>query len=180
MEWKKKCRALQEEIDTLKVSLNRLSNPLAHAFVTFQLFKAELRLVKTSCSENEAARDQLQRERDEQKLALEQKEAELAAAIAERSQLEAKWQALQEEKDANEERIGELERELELLAQDNRSLEETVDEARGRLQDERKGLEEKNVFLHFTQEQLNLQVRTHSGREHVAHLVLCCLASDKG
>ena len=42
--------------------------------------------------------------------------------------------------------------------QDNKTLEETVEETRRVLEEEREELEKKAAFLHFTQEQLNNQM----------------------
>ncbi len=42
--------------------------------------------------------------------------------------------------------------------QDNKTLEETAEESRRRLGEEKQSLEEKATFLHFTQEQLNHQI----------------------
>ncbi len=73
----------------------------------------------------------------------------------------SRLKSVEEEHESNAARIDTLKRELELLAQDNRTLEEAVEEDRRRLEEERLGLEDKATFLHFTQEQLNhqLQVR---------------------
>ncbi len=46
-----------------------------------------------------------------------------------------------------------------MFFQDNLTLEEKIDESTKALLEEKLALEEKSTFLHFTQEQLNHQVR---------------------
>ena len=96
------------------------------------------------------------------------KEQQLEDVTVQKDDADKRLQTVNEEAAAKCSRIENLKEELKLLTQDNLTLEEQVERDKMAIEFEKKELEEKCTFLHFTQEQLHTEVQTLQG--HISSL----------
>ena len=88
------------------------------------------------------------------------KEKELRQVSAQKEDVERQLTILKDEASLKSSQISKLTEDLNIITQDNLTLEEQVERDKMVIESEKKELEEKCTFLHFTQEQLHTQVQT--------------------
>lgn len=138
--WQERCKELEARIRVLEAELSEAASS------------------KSKITELEGALERTKGDLAGQKSALEGKLSSLEAAVADRNDLEKRLGSTIEEKEANDIRIATLKEELDLMTQDNRTLEEGAVVERDKLEAEKKELEGRANFLLFTQEQLRSQI----------------------